>query len=134
MQVMNTVLSSFRLFHNMDEKHVAKELSISLDEYKSLESGHEKINSEAAIKLSKFFKAPSQIFLINGFPNQFSITYSNCHFQNSNGYVNHLSTDKEKGCCEKIIQQLKDDMRQLCKQNDLLIEILKKITNANRRI
>jgi transcriptional regulator with XRE-family HTH domain len=122
---MSTLLS-VRQFRNWLEKDVAKELAITVEEYKDLESGVKKIDAETALKLSILYLAPPQIFLSNSYYNNFSIIYSHCHFENSNGYVNHLYHDNEDllKAKDQTIQLLKEAVVQLQKENEKLLERL----------
>lgn len=118
------ILFSFREFHGGKEEDIAAGLSITLEEYKSLESGTEKVDAEVASKLSKLYKAPPQIFLASNCSDHLSIIYSHCHFEHSNGYVNHLYNDNESNLKVEILQQLKDEISRLRNQNDMLLKSL----------
>jgi transcriptional regulator with XRE-family HTH domain len=123
---MNSVLHSFREFHNWKEEDVADKISTTLQAYKNLELGIEKMDEETALKLSELYLAPPQFFLSNSYSNDVSIIYSHCHFENSNGYVNHLYHDNEDllKAKEQTIQLLKEAVVQLQKENEKLLERL----------
>lgn len=125
---MNSALYSFRQFRNLQESEVSKELAISVQEYKDLESGIQKIDVETALKLSELYLAPPHFFLSKNNSNDFSIIYSHCQFENSNGYVNNLYNDSELVLKVKseIIQVLKEEIEQLRKQNTKLLGFLGK--------
>lgn len=127
---MNFILFSFREFHKWDETDVAKKLAITLRRYQDLEFGLNRIDVEIASKLSQLYKAPLQLFLSNDLSNNLSINYLNCHFVNSNGYVNHLyQSDGELKAKEETIQLLKEEVNRLRKENDsLLIKLIDKGT------
>jgi hypothetical protein len=123
---MNSVLHSFREFHNWKEKDVADKISIPVKNYKNLELGIEKMDVETALKLSNLYSAPPQIFFTKNFSFDVSIIYSQCHFENGNGYVNHLYSDDEKfiKAKDETIQFLKEEISRLKKENEKLLDIL----------
>ncbi len=125
---MNSALYSYRQFRNWQVSDVSKVLSISEQEYKDLESGIQKVDVETAIKLSELYLAPPHLFLSENPSSGFSIIYSHCHFEKSNGYVNHLYNDSEAllKVKDEIIQLLKEEVEQIRKQNAQLLRLLKK--------
>ena len=125
---MNSALYSYRQIRNWQESDVSKELSISVQEYKDLESGIQKVDVETALKLSELYLAPPHLFLSKNPASDFSIIYSHCHFEKSNGYVNHLYNDSEAvlKVKDEIIQLLKEEIERLRKQNTQLLKILEK--------
>jgi hypothetical protein len=124
---VNIDLISFRVFRNWDEHRVARDLSLSLEDYRQLESGMKKITIEVANVLSKMFNAPSYLFLRCADSNNLSIIYQNCNFTNGNGYVNHLYGG-EKGCIDgtkcELIQEFKKEILDLRKVNQKLLAML----------
>jgi transcriptional regulator with XRE-family HTH domain len=124
---VNSVLCLYRQFRNWQESDVSKELSISVQEYKDLESGFKKIDAETALKLSELYLAPAQFFLFKNSSFELSIIYSKCHFQNSNGYVNNLYNDSEAilKVKDEMLQMLKEEVKLLRELNEKLIEFLK---------
>jgi transcriptional regulator with XRE-family HTH domain len=125
---MNSALYSYRQFRNWQESDVSKELAISVQEYKELESGIQKVDVETALKLSELYLAPPHLFLSKSNSNDFSIIYSYCKFENSNGYVNNLYKDSEVvlEVKDEIIQLLKEEIEQLRKQNTKILGFLEK--------
>jgi len=119
------MLFSFRVFRKLEPEDVAKELAVSLDEYKDLEFGLDNIDAEMAIQLSALYQAPPQFFLANNSTAHLSVIYSQCHFENSNGYVNHLyQNDQILSVKDEEIQLLKEQIKQLQRQNEKLIQSL----------
>ena len=123
---MNSVLHSFREFHKWKEKDVADKISISVNDYKNLEVGIDKMDVETALKLSELYSAPPQIFFAKDLANNVSIIYSHCHFESGNGYVNHLHNDNESliKAKDQTIQFLKEEVVRLQKENEKLFEKL----------
>lgn len=124
---MNWILFCFREHFKWDEDSIAKRLSISKREYINLESGFDPVDSDIATELSKLFNAPPQLFVSQNAAAHFSIIYSNCHFENSSGYVNHLSEHQADSFKDDLILSLKDEVLQLRKENLIL---LKKLENS----
>ncbi len=58
-------LLGLRIFKNWDEKDVATELQMTVEEYKDLESGKEAIGIEVAKKLSDLYHVPVEYFMSN---------------------------------------------------------------------
>ena len=58
-------LVGLRVFKNWDEKDVATELQMAVEDYKDLESGKEKISIEVAKKLSDLYHVPVEYFMSN---------------------------------------------------------------------
>jgi transcriptional regulator with XRE-family HTH domain len=123
---MNSVLHSFREFHGWNEKDVADKISMSLNDYKNLEAGLEKMDVETALKLSQLYSAPPHFFITMDFANSVSIIYSHCHFESGNGYVNHLHNDNESliKAKDQTIQFLNEERIRLQKENEKLFEKL----------
>jgi transcriptional regulator with XRE-family HTH domain len=123
---MNSALFSFRKFRNWQESDVSKKLSLSVQEYIDLERGIQRVDVETALKLSELYLAPPHLFLSKNSSGDFSIIYSHCHFENSNGYVNHLYHDNEDllKAKEQTIQLLKHAVVQLHKENEKLLQRL----------
>lgn len=120
-------LAAFREFKNWEQEDVAKELSISLEEYKDLESGLDSVDAEAALKLSQLYQVPPQFFLANDSSAHLSVIYSHCNFQDSNGYVNHLYHDDSLIAVKnEEIQLLKKEIQHLRELNNQLIALLSK--------
>ena len=95
---MNPILFSFRHYHNWEQEDLAKGLTISLEEYRDLESG-------------------------TNDPTHLSVIYSHCNFENSNGYVNHLYHDEKLAAAqEKEIQLLREEVKRLQNQNEQLLQ------------
>jgi transcriptional regulator with XRE-family HTH domain len=124
--LIRTILFLFREFRNWQDDYVSRELSVSIQEYKRLESGLDKVDLATALKLSELYSAPPLFFLSKNYSNDFSIIYSHCHFENSNGYVNHLYHDNEDlvKAKDQTIQLLKEAVVQLQKENEKLLERL----------
>lgn len=121
---MNSGLLLFRQHHNWKKKDLAKKLAISVAEYNDLESGIEKVDTETALKLSELYQAPPHYFLSNDPSIPPSVIYSHCHFENSNGYVNHLYSDEKLAAAlEKEIDSLKEEIRRLRDQNNQLLQL-----------
>jgi transcriptional regulator with XRE-family HTH domain len=120
---MNSTLFSFRQFRHWQEEELASRLSISIEEYKNLETGTEMVDAQTAVKLSELFLVPPQIFLSDNPSNHYSTIYSLCLFENSNGYVNYLHQDNSHEKNELILL-LKEEVKRLQVQNSQLIELL----------
>lgn len=115
-------LAAFRKYKNWEQENEAKELSISLEEYKDLESGLDSVDAETALKLSELYRVPPQFFLTND-STHLSVIYSHCNFENSNGYVNHLYHDEKLAAAqEKEIQLLREEVKRLQNQNEQLVQ------------
>lgn len=121
---MNWILFCFREHFKWDEEYIAKRLAISKNEYVNLESGFEPVDCEMAVELSMLFNAPPQVFISKSASSNFSIIYSNCHFENSNGYVNHLSDHQTEIFKDDLIRSLRDEVLILRKENLILLEKL----------
>ena len=121
---MKSFLFLFRQFHNWSLEEIANELAMSVDKYENFENNRKIIDQNLALRLSELYHAPVEIFLSNNSSTHFSIAYSHCSFENSNGYVNHLYHDRELTTKEEIIKLLKEEVRRLREQNDKLLERL----------
>jgi plasmid maintenance system antidote protein VapI len=121
---MNWILFCFREHLEWDVDYIAKKLSISRKDYENLEAGFEIVDSEMAIEFSKLFNAPPQLFVSQNTATNFSIIYSNCHFENSNGYVNNLSEHQRDSSKIDLILSLKEEVLKLRKENRVLLEKL----------
>lgn len=125
-------LLSFRIYKNLELSEVAKELSLSVAEYMLLEEGKTILTDEIAGKLSSIYQVPIEIFEPENIANQLSIIYSNNVFNNSNGYVNHLSQDNARlidtiiSSKEEQIILLKEKVQRLLEQNERLATQLMK--------
>jgi hypothetical protein len=119
---MSSILLFYRNFKNLDQIEVSNELSIGLIKYMNLEAGLTNVDGEVAMKLSKLYKAPQQIFLLNNSVNNISITYSDCSFHGSNGYVNHLYADDSVK--NELVDSLKIEIKRLHEENSQLIKLL----------
>ena len=58
-------LLGLKIFKNWEDKDVATELEITVDEYKDLESGKTKMNINIAKKLSDLYQVPVEYFMSN---------------------------------------------------------------------
>lgn len=56
-------LLGLKIFKNWEDKDIATELEMTVDEYKDLESGKTKINVEIAKKLSNLYQVPVEYFM-----------------------------------------------------------------------
>lgn len=122
---MNSALFLFRLFHNWAQEEIAQKLSIPVAEYTALESGLDKADTALALKLSEIYQAPSHFFLSPDPSGHHSVIYSNCRFENSNGYVNHLYSDEKLADVQaKEIEDLKKEIRRLQQANEQLLQAL----------
>jgi transcriptional regulator with XRE-family HTH domain len=117
----------YRQFRNWQEHDLASRLTISVEDYKNMEAGVEEVDLETALKLSDLYLAPAHIFLKRNYTNEFSIIYSQCHFEDSNGYVNHLYNENEAvlKVKDETIQMLKEEIKRLQNANDQLIALIK---------
>jgi transcriptional regulator with XRE-family HTH domain len=124
---VNSTLFLFRQYRNWQESDVSNGLSISMKEYNDLECGNQDVDVETALRLSELYFAPPELFLSKKSSSHFSIIYSQCHFQNSNGYVNNLCNESESilKAKDEMIQSLKEEVELLRKLNDRLIASLK---------
>lgn len=86
----NEILHLYRMHRLWETDFVASKLSILHEEYLDLEEGKHNVDSEIAQRLSKLYNAPLFIFLHNKLINQQIIVYTNCVFNDSNGYVHNL--------------------------------------------
>ena len=126
---MHVNLFSFREFHNWQPDFVANKLKITIDEYKDLESGLFIVDAETALKLSALYQAPSSIFLATNSPSNLSVFYTHCNFHNSNGYVNHHYQNQDMNAKEgQVIELLKEELKQLKRQNEDLVKQLINLT------
>jgi plasmid maintenance system antidote protein VapI len=116
---MASILLLFRQFHSWDQIKVSDLLSITVEEYNDLETGLTKVEMENAIKLSKLYMAPEEVFLNNNSNSDLCITYSNCNFHGSNGYVNHLFQQETQQ-----IRNLKSEISRLQEHNIQLLKLL----------
>jgi DNA-binding XRE family transcriptional regulator len=117
-------LISFREYMKWEQEFVASKISISLDDYKALESGCGDINLEILLSLSKLYKVPEVIFCNNDGANHLSIIYSQCTFNGSNGYVNHFNN--ENSIKIELLEVLKSEIIALKEHNNNLITLLNK--------
>ena len=112
------VLRCFREYHGQDENNVARKTLLKVEKYLAMEAGICKVNKKNALKFSRFYKAPLQIFLSDPLRNNFPIIYTHCNFNNSNAYVNHNYGDGNKlwdllKVQERIIIMLEKEIERL---------------------
>lgn len=132
-------LSLFREYRNWKPEDIAKELSMSLDDYNKLEKGKAKLNGIVAQQLSDLYRVPVEFFMIDDTPNyyQADVMYTNCSFSGggSNGYINHQYNDR--GIDEIIasknseIKTLKQQVETVQQQNEKLLAIIEKTSIHN---
>jgi hypothetical protein len=121
---MNTVLFSFRVLHNLNEDVVARKLCLSFKEYQDLESGNMKTNPKICSSLASLYNAPAEVFISHNMKPSHSVIFSQCHFNNSNGYVNHCYDGGTTNV--DVIKLLLEEIFRLREQNERLIKMLSK--------
>lgn len=88
---MNFILYSFRRYHQYTIEDIAKKLQLSLSEYNDFESENRQIGRKLAAELSAVYNAPAYVFLIKQTTARLQVIFNHNHFENSNGFVNHLN-------------------------------------------
>lgn len=134
MSFMNLPLKLFlfREYRNWTPEHIAKKLTLPIEDYNKLETGKTKLNGIIAQQLSDLYHVPIEFFLIDDTPNyyQADVMYTNCNFSGggSNGYINHQYNDR--GIDEIIasknseIKTLKQQLDAIQQQNGKLLEMI----------
>lgn len=113
-----SILSCYRQYKKLSLEMIAKELNLSTESYKELEEGKLKINAIHAKKLSDFYQAPIELFMLGeiGVTHHLraSVLYHNCTFiggqGGSSGYVNHQYNDRGM---EEIVLTKNEEIREL---------------------
>lgn len=124
---MNTLLYTFRLYHNLEPTAVCDALQMPTDEYEALESGIEIIDAELARRFADFYHVPAHIFITDQRVQQVTFIYSHNHFENSNAYVHELRYNSKLFeslivAKEELIAQMKQEIEELRKQNNWLVK------------
>ena len=129
-------LRSFRAYHDLELKDIAKELSMPEKHYQKLEEGRIGIDFSTAEKLSIFYRVPIDLFLYEEIVYRGNISFSNCSFSHCNvGYINPLCRNEKatETLCEIKDQQillLIGEVRRLREQNDKILAALLNRTPA----
>ncbi len=90
----------YRNYHNLSLPDIANELGISIELYDDLEKGKVNPNGYIAQKLSDFYKAPIELFILEESLHHLhgEVIYYDCTFISgtggSSGYINHQYNDR----------------------------------------
>lgn len=133
-QGIASLLVFFREHRNWDQPHVASKLGISLDEYKSMESGESALDRAMVEQLAEIYDTPVDCF--NGHEpiivKQADVLFTHCTFSGNNGagYINHQYSDRGIDLIlsskNDEIKSLKEQIADLRQQNDKLVALIGK--------
>lgn len=115
-------LYSFRKYRNWEEKDVANELALTIQDYQALENGEVRTDINTAQKLSDLYLVPIEYFLSD---ESIIINYNSGSGSHSNsGYIHTYNNN-----CE-MVKLLFDKLEE---QNKLIVILQKEISRVNNR-
>lgn len=124
--VIGNKIKKIRELRNLNQEYMAKQLGITQESYSRIEANRAGITLHRLDKIAELLEV--SVFELMSFDEK-NIFFNAAETQNQNniGIFNHENA-KDKNLYERLIEELKQQIQRLQKDNDFLKEMLKNAT------